>query len=128
MDISVAATEFRFVHCIKGTGLVINNAINNVGKLIYIWSGIQLTSWKWKENSIISRMLQIKKLFDLQNDLVGRKINISNVQNWDEDFTRNEIGTWTGLIIVCGSLGTVHNNPLPIGMPRLVKTKTSYPP
>lgn len=76
MDISVAATEFRFVHRIKGTGLVINNAINNVGKLIYIWSGIQLTSWKWKENSIISRMLQIKKLFDLQNDLVGRKSNI----------------------------------------------------
>lgn len=36
MDISVAATEFRFVHRIKGTGLVINNAINNVGKLIYI--------------------------------------------------------------------------------------------
>lgn len=36
MDISVTATEFRFVHCTKGTGLVINNAINNVGKLIYI--------------------------------------------------------------------------------------------
>lgn len=36
MDVSVAATEFRFVHRTKGTGLVINNAINNVGKLIYI--------------------------------------------------------------------------------------------
>lgn len=40
MDILVVVIEFRFVYCIKGIGFVINNVINNVGKLIYIWSGI----------------------------------------------------------------------------------------
>lgn len=40
MDILVVVIEFRFVYRIKGIGFVINNVINNVGKLIYIWSGI----------------------------------------------------------------------------------------
>lgn len=43
---SVAATDFCFVHRVKGAGLVLDNTIDNVGKLFYIGGGVQLTSWK----------------------------------------------------------------------------------
>lgn len=60
MDILVVVIEFRFVYRIKRIGFVINNVINNVGKLIYIWSGIEFIFWNEKKIVLFLECCKLK--------------------------------------------------------------------